>query len=217
MNALMHPRPPTRRAVAEVVDELVRDCFDPVSPGSMDRYTVDQRIRAMYGSIVEAFPDARFSSLWRVVEGRRAALGGLVAGTHLGPWRDVTATGRHIEVLATLMVEVVDGTVADLMIVTDTLAMAEQLGLLDPLGQKACEVPAPSVDRSSARTACGDALLRGSGQRADDSDGGHHQDQRRQGDNREVAAVQSNSVALPAAARESGGVVDTGGSGQPLG
>lgn len=159
MNALMHPRPPTRYAVAEVVDELVCDCFDPVSPGSMDRYTEDQRVRAMYGSIVEAFPDARFSSLWRVVEGRRAALGGVVAGTHLGPWRDVAATGRRIEVLATLMVEVVDGTVADLMVVPDTLAMAEQLGLLDPLGPKACEVPETKAGRSSARTACGDALM----------------------------------------------------------
>lgn len=163
MNALMHPRPATRSDVADLVDELVRDCLDTVSPGSMDRYTEDPRVRAMYASIVEAFPDARFSSLWRVVEGRRAALGGVVTGTHLGPWRDVPATGRRIEVLATVMVEVAEDTVADLMIVTDTLAMAEQLGLLDPLGPKACEVPAPAVDRSSARTACGDALLRGQG------------------------------------------------------
>lgn len=159
MDELRHPGPTTPSGMADLVDELVRDCLDPVSPGAMDRLTAVPRIRAMYAAIVEAFPDARFSTLWRVVEGRRAALGGVVSGTHLGTWRDVAATARRIELLTTVMVEVADGAVVDLMVVTDSLALAEQIGLLEPVGPKACELPSPSDDGSATRTACGDALL----------------------------------------------------------
>jgi predicted ester cyclase len=141
-----------------LVGRMMRDCFDRVSPGAIDRYTTDGRIRAMYSSVVEAFPDACLSRLWYVVEGSRAVVGGVVTGTHLGTWRDVPATGRRFEVLSTVMVEVADGELVDLMVVTDSLGLAEQLGLVEPFAPKACELPQPPGD-ASGRTPCGDALL----------------------------------------------------------
>lgn len=159
MNKLSNS-PTTHDRAAGFVGRVLHDCFDQVSPGAIDRYTSDGRLRAMYASVVEAFPDARLSRLWHVVEEGRAVVGGIVTGTHLGTWRDVPATGRTIEVLSTVMVDVADDELVDLMVVTDSLALAEQLGLVEPFAPKACQLPPPSVD-ASARTACGDALLTG--------------------------------------------------------
>ncbi len=123
-----------------LVDRLLTDCFAPVRPGAFAAFTSDVRALAIYGGLVAAFPDARFTPQWRVVDGSRAALGGLMTGTHLGPWRDVEPTGRPIEVLGTLMFECADGQVVDIMVVPDTLAVAEQVGVMPRLGPKACEL-----------------------------------------------------------------------------
>jgi steroid delta-isomerase-like uncharacterized protein len=139
----------------------MHDCFATVSPRAIDRYTEDARLRAMYASIVVAFPDAEFDGQWCVVEGDRAVVGGVVTGTHLGTWRGVPATGRAIRTLGTLMFQLRDGRLVDLMVVYDSLAIAEQLELLEPLDPKVCEVPASAVEGrpASGRTPCGDALL----------------------------------------------------------
>ena len=37
-----------------MVGQLVHECFAPVSPGAIDRYTDSPRVRGMYAAIVEA-------------------------------------------------------------------------------------------------------------------------------------------------------------------
>ena len=124
---------------AHVADDFLATCLTPVSPGAIDRLSTDPKVRAMYAAAAEAIPDARFTPLWRTVDGTRAVFGGIVRGTHGGTFRDVPATGRPIEVLAVMMIECVGGAIVDLMVLTDSLAMAEQIGVLTPLGPKACE------------------------------------------------------------------------------
>lgn len=114
-------------------------CLQPVFPGAIDRLSTDPKVRAVYAAAVEAIPDAHFTPHWRTVEGRRAVFGGTVHGTHRGTFRDIPATGRPIEILTVVMIECEAGAITDLMVVTDSLAMAEQIGLLPPLGPKACE------------------------------------------------------------------------------
>lgn len=143
---------------AELVDRLLADCFQPVSPRSIDRYSDSPRVRGIYAAVAEAFPDATFTPLWSVAGQDRVVVGGITRATHRGTWRDVAATGRTIEVLATVMFETSDGGVVDLMVVTDSLAIAEQLGVVQPLGPKACEL-LPGGTRRTGRTPCGDALF----------------------------------------------------------
>jgi predicted ester cyclase len=157
MNQLSPTPAASHDTAVSLVGRMMRNCFDQVSPGAIDQYTTDGRIRAMYASVVQAFPDARLSRLWYVVEASRAVVGGVVTGTHLGTWRDVPATGRRFEVLSTVMVEVAEEEVVDLMVVTDSLGLAEQLGLVEPFAPKACEMP--PGDASLGRTACGDGFL----------------------------------------------------------
>lgn len=125
---------------SELIDRLLAECFQPVSPRSIDRYSDSPRVRGIYAAVTEAFPDATFSPLWSVAEQDRVAVGGITRATHGGTWRDLPATGRQIEVLATVMFETSDGGIVDLMVVTDSLAIAEQLGVVQPLGPKACEL-----------------------------------------------------------------------------
>lgn len=122
---------------ARLTDDFLT-CLNPVSPGAVDRLTTVPKVRAMYAAALEAIPDARFTPDWTVFDGTRAVLGGTVRGTHLGVFRGVPATGRVLAVLAVLMIEREGDAIADLLILPDSLAMAEQIGLLAPLGPKAC-------------------------------------------------------------------------------
>lgn len=124
---------------ARLADEFLVHCLSPVSPGAIDRFSADPKVRAIYAAAAEAFPGACLVPTWRVVEGNRAVFGGVVRGTHGGTFRGVPATGASVEMLAVVMIECCQGAVVDLMVLPDTLAMAEQIGLLDPLGPKACE------------------------------------------------------------------------------
>jgi predicted ester cyclase len=142
---------------ADLIDRLLADCFQPVSPRSIDRYSDSPRVRNLYAADVEAFPDATFSPLWSVADNDRVAVGGITRATHGGTWREVPATGRRIEVLATVMFETSAGGVVDLMVVTDSLAIAEQVGAVQPLGPKACAVP--DGPTRTGRTQCGDGLF----------------------------------------------------------
>ena len=134
---------PDTPTTTELADRVCRECFAPVSPGAMDPLTDSPTALAMYEAFVEAFPDARFTPEWRVVEGDRAAMGGVMTGTHLGPWLDVPPSGRHVEFLAISLLQFRDGKLVDLMVVQDSLAVAVQIGAAAPLGPKACEVVAP--------------------------------------------------------------------------
>jgi predicted ester cyclase len=146
-----------------MIDRILSECFSPVSPHAIDRYSDSPRVRGIYAAVVESFPDATFTPQWSVADDRRVALGGLVAATHRGEWRGVSPTGRRIDVLATVMLELADNGVVDLMVVTDSLALAEQVGAVEELGPKACATLPPSgrVFDTSGRTACGDAMFGG--------------------------------------------------------
>jgi hypothetical protein len=125
------------------VRRILADCLQPVSPGAIDRFSDSPRVRGIYAAIVASFPDAAFTPLWCTFEGDLVALGGLTHATHRGDWRGVPATGRPVEVLSIVMLELSDGGIVDLMVVTDSLTIAEQIGIVEPLGAKACQLLEP--------------------------------------------------------------------------
>jgi len=159
MNLTQRTQDRTTTSAQALTAELVHECFESATPHAIDRFSDSPKVRAMYAATVGAFPDATFRTLWQVLDDDRLVLGGVVTATHRGPWRDVPATGRRIEVLVTIMVEHSDGRVVDMMVVTDTLALAEQLGVVEPLGPKACERTRTVRRDPTPRTACIEAMF----------------------------------------------------------
>lgn len=125
---------------AELATELVQACFDPPRPDAFAQYCTDGQARFIFKSFATAFPDARFEIEWVVADDGRAVVGGRIRGTHLGIWRDVPHTGRRIDVATTLFLALADGNVVAVRSLTDSLALAEQIGAVRPLGPRACQV-----------------------------------------------------------------------------
>lgn len=137
------------QTTSEILDQILTQHLDPVSPGALDALSDSPKVRFMYAAIVEGFPDARLAPIWRVVDGTRAVVGGRLTGTNLGVFRDRPATGRTIDVLAVFMFECAAGRVVDLSVVTDSLEAAQQLGIVDlTLGPKACQIVAAEGARA---------------------------------------------------------------------
>lgn len=136
----MTTKPDAATAHLELATALLERCWNPPRPDEFASFTSDAKSQLMFRSLATAFPDARLSVTWIVADDRRAVVGARMRGTHQGPWRDVPATGRAVDVAVTVMLAFDDGVVVDTAAVTDSLALAEQLGAVAPLGPRACEV-----------------------------------------------------------------------------
>ncbi len=124
----------------DLVTALVMECWDPVSPGAFARFTSEQPLVDTFTAVAQTFPDARLQVAWTVADDRRAAIGGRFHATHLGTWRGVDATGLAIDVACTLSFTIADGVVVDMTSLTDSLALAEQIGVVAPFGPRPCEL-----------------------------------------------------------------------------
>jgi predicted ester cyclase len=131
------PRSP--EGLGEFATWLVGRCFDPARPDEFDRVCSDEQARLTFAKVAQAFPDARLRLEWVVTDDRRAVLGGRLQGTHRGTWRGVPASGHRIDVAVVVVLVVVDGVVVSTQTVTDSLAMAEQLAAIVPLGPPLCQ------------------------------------------------------------------------------
>jgi steroid delta-isomerase-like uncharacterized protein len=132
-----------------VAERLVQACFDPVRPAEFDRFTADERARFIFAAFGEAFPDARLRVDSMTADERRVVVGGSMEGTHLGPWRGVAASGRRVDVMVVATLTFEDGRITGISVVTDSLALAEQIGVVEPLAPKACQLYDQAVVSSS--------------------------------------------------------------------
>jgi predicted ester cyclase len=137
------------QANRRLADNVVRNCFDPPRPEEFDRLASDERARFMFAAFAAAFPDARLVVDWVTADDRRVVVGGRVQATHSAPWRGIEATGRRVDVMNVASMTVVEGKVVDLTVVTDSLTVAEQIGAVQPLAPKACQVYEEAVRSSS--------------------------------------------------------------------
>jgi predicted ester cyclase len=124
----------------EVAAELVEQCWDPPRPDVFARFTTNAKSRFIFEAFALAFPDARLEVTWLVGDDRRVAIGGRLLGTHRGPWRDVPPTGRTVDVACVFTLAIEDGVVIDTATVSDSFALAEQVGAVAPLGPRACQL-----------------------------------------------------------------------------
>ena len=125
-----HPLPDTARANLDAATRVLAGCFSPVSPTGFAKHCPDARSRAVVAGLASSFPDAAFRVDWASADDRRVVFGGRLTGTHAGPWRGVPATGRSIATACVTTFGLVGGRVADVSIVIDSYAVAEQIGVV---------------------------------------------------------------------------------------
>jgi predicted ester cyclase len=98
--------------------------------------------RKLYEMFYQAIPDARAEVLDVVAEGDKVVLVDRFGGTHRGEFFGRPGTGDRIEWIAIHIYTIRDGKVLEDAVMTDALAMMQQLGLVPSL-TKAAERGAP--------------------------------------------------------------------------
>ena len=85
--------------------------------------------RTLYEGFLEAIPDARAEVLDIVAESDRVVLHDRFGGTHRGDFFGHPGTGDHIEWMAIHIYTIRDGKILEDAIMTDALAILQQLGV----------------------------------------------------------------------------------------
>jgi predicted ester cyclase len=89
--------------------------------------------RKLYEMFYQAIPDARAEVLDVVAEGDKVVLADRFGGAHRGEFLGSPGTGNHIEWMAIHIYTIRDGKVLEDAVMTDALAMVQQLGLAPSL------------------------------------------------------------------------------------
>jgi predicted ester cyclase len=85
--------------------------------------------RKLYETFYQAIPDARAEVLDVVAEGDKVELVDRFGGTHRGEFFGQPGTGDHIEWMAIHIYTIRDGKILEDAVMTDSLAIMQQLGL----------------------------------------------------------------------------------------
>jgi len=93
--------------------------------------------RKLYEMFYQAIPDARAEVLDVVAEGNKVVLVDRFGGTHRGEFFGRPGTGDRIEWMAIHIYTIRDGKVLEDAVMTDALAIAQQLGLAPSLTKAA--------------------------------------------------------------------------------
>jgi predicted ester cyclase len=93
--------------------------------------------RKLYEMFIQAIPDARGEVLDLVAEGDKVVLVDRFGGTHRGEFFGRPGTGDRIEWMAIHIYTIRDGKVLEDAVMTDALAIAQQLGLAPSLTKAA--------------------------------------------------------------------------------
>src|SRR4029077_17089329 len=93
--------------------------------------------RKLYEMFLQAIPDARGEVLDLVAEGDKVVLVDRFGGTHRGEFLGRPGTGDRIEWMAIHIYTIRDGKVLEDAVMTDALAIAQQLGLAPSLTKAA--------------------------------------------------------------------------------
>jgi len=93
--------------------------------------------RKLYEMFYQAIPDARAEVLDVVAEGDKVVLVDRFGGTHRGEFLGRPGTGDHMEWMAIHIYTIRDGKVLEDAVMTDALAMVQQLGLVPSLTKAA--------------------------------------------------------------------------------
>ncbi|PNY82759.1 ester cyclase [Deinococcus koreensis] len=84
-------------------------------------------LKGVISMLRAAFPDLHFEIQHLMADGEIVAMNSVMTGTHLGPMRDLPATGRPVQVRHMHFVRVVEGRGTELWHLWDTPGLMRQL------------------------------------------------------------------------------------------
>jgi steroid delta-isomerase-like uncharacterized protein len=91
-----------------------------------------EELRGFVGGVFAAIPDVSFEVTSRLVDGRRAALEWVMAGTHRGDLPGMAATGERFSVRGSTILELGAGAIRRESDSWDAATVMKQVGLLPP-------------------------------------------------------------------------------------
>jgi steroid delta-isomerase-like uncharacterized protein len=105
------------------VDAVDHDPAPGQSPGR-------EGFRAFFSALARAFPDARFDPEYLVADDDHVCVAYTVTGTHKGPFHDIPATGRRIEVRGVQVGRFENAQIVERWGSTDELGIMQQIGAI---------------------------------------------------------------------------------------
>src|SRR5688572_10439213 len=116
------------RGDVSVVDDVFHpDCIIHINGNPQRDLSVDN-FREMVGGLLLAFPDLHFTIDEQFNAGESFATRWTARGTNTGPFGEMPATGKSIEIEGLIIDKVLDGKVATRWELWDQMAMMQQLG-----------------------------------------------------------------------------------------
>lgn len=121
-----------------VADEILTPEIVFHGPGMSlrGRESIKQFVRALR----VAFPDLHVTDQAYIAEADNVATTFTMRGTHLGDFRGMAPTGLDVAVQGMHVFRIAEGQVNDILVITDTLGLLQQLGVLPQPGD---EIPEP--------------------------------------------------------------------------
>ncbi len=101
--------------------------------GLEETYEGKAGVREFLTRLYAAIPDLQFTVEYKIARGDNVSEQWTVAGTHLGTFMGIPATGRHVEIRAISMVTMRDGKFLRDEFYWDTGAVMRQMGLMPSL------------------------------------------------------------------------------------
>jgi steroid delta-isomerase-like uncharacterized protein len=105
-----------------------RDCIIHINGGPICELTVDQFTEMVAGLFV-AFPDLHFTINDQFSSGHKFSTRWTARGSNTGPFGEMPATGKTIEIEGLIIDYVVNGKVAKRWEIWDQMALMQQLGI----------------------------------------------------------------------------------------
>ena len=113
-----------------VADEVFQpDCVIHIN-GNPQRNLFLDDFKQMLAGLLTAFPDLHFTINDQFACGEKVSTRWTATGTNTGPFGEMPATGKGIEIEGLIMDQVINGRVAKRWELWDQMAMMQQLGLV---------------------------------------------------------------------------------------
>ena len=96
----------------------------------LSEYVADEGLRRFIGTFEAAFPRYELTLEDLVAEGDRVVARLMIRGTHRGEFRGAAPTGREVTFPAIIIYQVEGGKITKHWLVSDTLSIAQQVGLV---------------------------------------------------------------------------------------
>ena len=110
-------------------EAFMPDCVIHINGGAQKDLSLDQ-FKLMVAGLLAAFPDLHFTIEDHFVVSDKSATRWRAEGTNTGPFGEIKATGKRMQIEGLIVDHIVNGKVAERWELWDQMSMLQQLGLM---------------------------------------------------------------------------------------